>query len=203
MAPSRSLLVGDPGQFIHRSPDNRLEIRLAIMSTFPAEAIVKATDYLMTINTANVPGASFQLSNAAGTDLLNHLHYKGLRVGDALASPSYELTNCYHIIYVNGPNYRTGTRRLVPLLKQQLADCYRRCLEEAFKLGVKSVAFPCISTASMLGWPRTEAATIGVRTVMAWLRHPIHGGPRKVVIERVYFLADPVGVQAHQVVCSF
>jgi len=201
MAPPGIPLIGDPGQLIHRSPDGRLEIRRTIMSTFPAEAIVNATDYLMTINTANVPDASFQITNAAGPDLLNHLKYnypRGLRVGDALASPSYELTNCYRIIHVNGPNYRTRIGRLVPLLKQQLADCYRRCLEEAFKLCVKSVAFPCISTGSILGWPRTEAARIGVRTVRAWLRHPIHGVKRMGVIGRVSFLADPVGAQAHQ-----
>jgi O-acetyl-ADP-ribose deacetylase len=169
------------------------------MSTFPAEAIVNATDLLMTINTANMSGAAHQITHAAGSKLRTHLHYNyplGLRVGDALASPSFELTNCYYIIHVNGPNYITGTKRLMPFLRQQLADCYRRCMEEAFRLGVKSIAFPCIST-GIMRWPRGEAAKIGVATVRAWLRHPIHGQERGV-IERVAFLADPVEKQARQ-----
>jgi O-acetyl-ADP-ribose deacetylase (regulator of RNase III) len=170
------------------------------MSSFPAEAIVNATNTLMNINTANIPSASYQITTAAGPDLLNHLHYncpEGLRVGDALATPNFGLMNCYYIIHVNGPSYRSSTKRMLPLLKQQLADCYRRCMEEALSLGVKSIAFPCISTGSSLGWPRIEAARIGVKTVRAWLRHPIYGEGRRAV-ERVFFLADPVGVQAHQ-----
>jgi O-acetyl-ADP-ribose deacetylase (regulator of RNase III) len=70
-------------------------------------------------------------------------------------------------------------------------------MEEAFRLGVKSIAFPCIST-GMLGWPRGEGARIGVATVRAWLRHPIHGEEKRGVIQRVAFLADSVGKQAHQ-----
>ncbi len=76
-------------------------------------------------------------------------------------------------------------------------DCYRRALEEAFRLGAKSVAFPCIST-GVMGWPRSEAASIGVSVVRAWLRHPIYGKVRRGVIEKVVFLCDPVGKQAHQ-----
>lgn len=76
-------------------------------------------------------------------------------------------------------------------------DCYRRALEEAFRLGARSVAFPCIST-GVMGWPRGEAARIGVSVVRAWLRHPIYGEVRRGVIEKVVFLCDPVGKQAHQ-----
>jgi O-acetyl-ADP-ribose deacetylase len=193
-------LLGEFGQLVHRSPDGHFSIYRAIMSTFPAEAIVNATDRYMTINTSNVRGAEFQITHAAGSELRNHLHYNypmGLRTGDALATPSFEMPNCYYIIHVNGPNYNTKTKSCLPLLKQQLADCYRRCMEEAFRLGVKSIAFPCVSTGSM-GWPRAEAARIGVATVRAWLRHPIHGDRRQGVIERVAFLADPVGRHADQ-----
>ena len=84
------------------------------------------------------------------------------------------------------------------MLKQLLADCYRGCMEEAYTLGAKSIAFPAISTGLSLGWPRNEASVIGVRTMRAWLRHPIHGQKKREVIEKVYFLADPVGRQAHQ-----
>lgn len=194
-----SPLIGKPGHLIHRSPDGCLSIRRALMSNFPAEAIVNATDRYMTINTANMSGAEFQITHAAGSELRNHLHYNyplGLRTGDVLSTPSFEMTSCYYIIHVNGLNYNTRRKDSLPLLRQQLADCYRRCMDEAFRLGVKSIAFPCISTGSM-GWPRGEAARISVATVRAWLRHPIHRKKRRV-IERVDFLADPVGKQADQ-----
>jgi O-acetyl-ADP-ribose deacetylase (regulator of RNase III) len=193
-------LIGEPGTLIHRSPDGRLEIRRAIMSNFPAEAIVNATDKSMTINTANIRGAEHQIIHVAGSELRSHLRYNyhfGLPVGDALATSSFEAQNCWYIIHVNGPDFESRRRCVMPLLKQQLADCYRRCMEEAFRLGVKSIAFPCIST-GLMGWPRCEAARIGVATVRAWLRHRVHGEARRAVIERVTFLADPVGRQAHQ-----
>jgi O-acetyl-ADP-ribose deacetylase len=167
-------LIGEPGTLIHQSPDGRLEIRRAIMSSFPAEAIVNATDKFMIINTANIRGAEHQIIHVAGSELRNHLRYNyhfGLPVGDALATSSFEAQNCWYIIHVNGPDFESRRRYVMPLLKQQLADCYRRCMEEAFRLGV---------------------------TVRAWLRHRIHGEARRAVIERVTFLADPVGRQAHQ-----
>jgi len=79
----------------------------------------------------------------------------------------------------------------MPLLKQLLADCYRRALEEAYRLGASSVAFPCIGT-EMRGWPRSEAARIGVAVVRAWLRHRLHGALRRSVVRKVVFLSDEV-----------
>jgi hypothetical protein len=75
MVSPESPLISERGQLIHRSPDGRLEICRAIMSTFPAEAIVNATDLFMTINTANGSGATHQITHAAGSELRNHLHW--------------------------------------------------------------------------------------------------------------------------------
>ena len=48
--------------------------------------------------------------------------------------------------------------------KEQLASCYRSCLEVADENGVGSIAFCCIST-GVFGFPQREAAEIAVRTV--------------------------------------
>jgi O-acetyl-ADP-ribose deacetylase (regulator of RNase III) len=47
---------------------------------------------------------------------------------------------------------------------EQLASCYRRCLEIADEIGADSVAFPAIST-GIYGYPRAQAAEIAVDTL--------------------------------------
>jgi O-acetyl-ADP-ribose deacetylase (regulator of RNase III) len=67
-----------------------------------------------------------------------------------------------------------------------LAGCYRRALELAAEQGVKSVAFPSIST-GVYGYPKAEAAAVAVRTVRKSL--DARPGP----IERVVFCAFSEG----------
>ncbi|MFN3682016.1 MAG: macro domain-containing protein, partial [Nitrospira sp.] len=47
---------------------------------------------------------------------------------------------------------------------EQLASCYRRCIELAAANGISSIAFPSIST-GIYGYPIEEAAAIAVTTV--------------------------------------
>lgn len=53
--------------------------------------------------------------------------------------------------------------------REDLASCYRSCLELAAKHGLKSVAFCCISTGEF-HFPNQEAAEIAVKTVIDFLR---------------------------------
>jgi len=201
MAPIRPHLTGNRGRLIRRSPDSRYEIRLAIMANFPCETIVNATNTFMVLNTSARRGAEFRIVDGAGEKLPHYLYNLrpgGLRIGDAVTSPSFKLPNCYHVIHTNGPDYNHKFYGSRALRKQQLADCYRRCLEEAFENKTHSIAFPCISTGPSLKWPRESAARVGVMTVRAWFRHPIHGQRRRERIKRVYFLADPLGPNSRQ-----
>lgn len=205
---SQGIVPGSPplstrDMLIHCSPCFRYQIWRAVLPTFRyAEAIVNATDQEMIINTCLAPGNEFQLVQSAGDEVVDYLHKfltgPGLPTGQAITTPSFALTNCEFLIHVNAPNYRTRTRKSLPLLRQQLADCYRRCLEEAEKHGIASIAFPCLSTGAILGWPRTVAARIGIDTVRRWFNHPIFGPRRKERIHTVYFLADPRGPYNHQ-----
>lgn len=202
---SRPTLVGDEGQLILRSPCGRYEIRRAVLPDFPAEAIVNATNRLLSLNTAAAVEDQTQLINMAGPQLTlwaysNMENYpSGLEVGEAVASPSFNLLNCCNIIHTNGPSHRMMHRQQLAWLKQKLADCYRRCLEEALGVGARSVAFPCISAGSMLRWPREEAAQIGVRTVKSWFNHPIFGKSRREKVPGpLYFLSDPIGSYENQ-----
>ena len=51
-----------------------------------------------------------------------------------------------------------------------LASCYRRSLELAVEHGVRTIAFPSISTGAY-GFPMERAAGIAVREVRAFLAH--------------------------------
>ncbi len=53
--------------------------------------------------------------------------------------------------------------------RQELASCYRSCLELAAKHGLESVAFCCISTGEF-HFPNQEAAEIAVKTVTDFLQ---------------------------------
>ena len=53
-----------------------------------------------------------------------------------------------------------------------LADCYRNSLQVAVRNGIRSVAFPSVST-GVYSYPVEEAAAVAVRTVKAFIEeHP-------------------------------
>ena len=53
--------------------------------------------------------------------------------------------------------------------REELASCYRSCLELASERGLGTVAFCCISTGEF-HFPNREAAQIALETVAAFLR---------------------------------
>jgi O-acetyl-ADP-ribose deacetylase (regulator of RNase III) len=72
------------------------------------------------------------------------------------------------VIHTVGPVYRDG-RSGEP---QLLAKAYRNSLRLVSKRGVKTVAFPSISTGAY-GYPIAEAARIALTTALEYLRaHP-------------------------------
>lgn len=63
--------------------------------------------------------------------------------------------------------------------REELASCYRACLELAAKNGLESIAFCCISTGEF-HFPNQEAAEIAVKTVLEFR-------PQDTSIKRVVF----------------
>jgi O-acetyl-ADP-ribose deacetylase (regulator of RNase III) len=81
--------------------------------------------------------------------------------GDAKATPAFNLDPpVRHVIHTVGPVWRGGTRGEADIL----ASCYRRCLELADELGVRTIAFPAIST-GVYRFPPEDAASIAVGTI--------------------------------------
>ncbi len=95
--------------------------------------------------------------------------------GRAKLTPGYNLPARY-VLHTVGPIVRG---RVTPRDREELASCYRACLELAAEKGLESVAFCCISTGEF-HFPNQEAAEIAVKTVMEFLR-------RQTSMKRVIF----------------
>lgn len=88
--------------------------------------------------------------------------------GQAKITPAYNLP-CKFVIHTVGPIVQGQMTRLH---EEQLASCYRSCLELGVANGVHSIAFCCIST-GVFGFPQKRAAEIAVQTVREY-RSKVH-----------------------------
>ncbi|HEY3707327.1 MAG TPA: O-acetyl-ADP-ribose deacetylase [Terracidiphilus sp.] len=135
------------------------------------DAIVNAANSSL-LGGGGVDGA---IHRAAGPELLDacrKLH--GCATGDAKATPGFRLPARW-VFHTVGPVWNGGGQGE----EEKLASCYRRCLELAREHGVRSIAFPAIST-GIYGFPSERAAKIAIQTV----RDDIEG----TGVERVEFV---------------
>ena len=102
------------------------------------------------------------IHRAAGPGLLEECRMLGgCDTGQAKLTGGYRLPARY-VIHTVGPVYGRDDEGL-------LAVCYKNCLELAKAHGIRSIAFPAVST-GIYHFPKKEAAEIAVRTVQRWLK---------------------------------
>lgn len=86
--------------------------------------------------------------------------------GQAKITPAFNLP-CEYVLHTVGPIVDGALNKKH---EQQLASCYRSCLELLKQNGVKSAAFCCISTGEFR-FPNERAAETAVQTVRDFLRN--------------------------------
>jgi O-acetyl-ADP-ribose deacetylase len=153
-----------------------MSVEIGDLTQVEADAVVNAANSLL-LGGGGVDGA---IHAAAGPRLLEacrrlrgSTHREGLEVGDAVATPAFDLPSSW-VIHTVGPNLHRGQDD-----PARLASCFARSLDVAAELDVRSIAFPAVS-AGAYGWPVTDVARIAVTTCRTWLAEHPEASPRDV-----------------------
>jgi O-acetyl-ADP-ribose deacetylase (regulator of RNase III) len=118
-------------------------------------------------------GVDGAIHRAAGPELLEECaRLGGCPTGAARITLGYRLP-ARHVIHTVGPIWQGGDRGE----SEQLARCYRSVFALVEKHGLRSVAFPSIST-GIYGYPVGQAAPLAVREIKDFLG-------RNTTVERV------------------
>lgn len=150
---------------------NRIELIMGDITKLKVDAIVNAANSSL-LGGGGVDGA---IHRAAGPELLAECRaLNGCKTGNAKITNGYNLSAKF-VIHTVGPVWNDGYHEEPELL----SSCYRKSLKLAVKNGIKSIAFPNIST-GIYHFPKTRAANIALETVCDFLK-------KDQTIEKVIF----------------
>ena len=148
---------------------DRFSIVVGDITQSDAEAIVNAANPTL-LGGGGVDGA---IHAAAGPELLAECRtLGGCEPGQARLTRGYRLRSRY-ILHTPGPVWQGGGMGEPAIL----ASCYRSCLALAAEHNIRTLDFSSIST-GIYGYPLPLAATVALRTIMAFLAD--HALPERV-----------------------
>jgi O-acetyl-ADP-ribose deacetylase (regulator of RNase III) len=140
---------------------NKIELVHGDITCLRVDAIVNAANSSLQ-GGGGVDGA---IHRAAGPDLLRECQTLGeCPTGQARITRGYRMAVRW-VIHTVGPVWHGGSHDE----EQLLAMCYRSCFALVPKHGIRSMAFPSIST-GVYGFPVEKAAPIAVREAAVFLR---------------------------------
>lgn len=140
--------------------NTRIEIHKGDITKLKVDAIVNAANTSL-LGGGGVDGA---IHRAAGPELLGYNRkLGGCPTGEAKISPGFNLPAKF-IIHTVGPVWNSGKNNEDKLL----AGCYKNSLRLAIENGIKTIAFPAIST-GVYHFPLERATKIAVNEVKKFL----------------------------------
>jgi len=145
---------------VNHSIKKRIEVVEGDVTKLRVDAIVNAANTTL-LGGGGVDGA---VHRAAGPELLEECRkLGGCPTGQARITKGYKLPAKW-VIHTVGPVWRDGEHGEDELL----AGCYRNSLALAEQNGVKTIAFPSISTGAY-GFPMERAASLAVTEIKTFL----------------------------------
>jgi O-acetyl-ADP-ribose deacetylase len=134
----------------------QIELVLGDITELDVDALVNAANNTL-LGGGGVDGA---IHRKAGKELLAECRpLNGCETGQAKITKGYNL-KARHVIHTVGPVWHGGEKNEAQLL----ASAYHESLKLAEANGLKSVAFPCIST-GVYHFPDEQAAVIALNTI--------------------------------------
>jgi O-acetyl-ADP-ribose deacetylase (regulator of RNase III) len=145
--------------------DKRIKLQQGDITKLQVDAIVNAANSSL-MGGGGVDGA---IHRAGGKQILEECiqivnRQGGCKTGEAVITTGGNLPAKY-VIHTVGPVWNGGKHNE----EQLLANCYNNSLKIAANNGVKSIAFPNIST-GVYRFPKEQAAAIAVKTVDTFLQ---------------------------------
>ncbi|MBR2742366.1 MAG: macro domain-containing protein [Clostridia bacterium] len=134
------------------------------ITALDVECIVNATDEEI----SGSGGVSRAIFNAAGPKLKAECgKIGGCKTGKAKITEGFDLKAKY-VIHTVGPYYKKDGEWGDLHCRRQLAACYTNCLDLAKEHGIRSIAFPAISTGTYK-FPPYDAAATALGAISKWL----------------------------------
>lgn len=164
--------------------DGRVRVEVGDLTACDVDAVVNAANSGL-LGGGGVDGA---IHRAGGPEILEACrrirattYPDGLPPGQAVATTAGRM-KARHVIHTVGPVWHGGGRGEDAVL----AAAYRNSLALAESMGLRSIAFPAIST-GVYGFPRDRAAAIVARVLAAHLAEPGPGGSSGLTVRLVFF----------------
>jgi O-acetyl-ADP-ribose deacetylase len=146
--------------------NTRVAVKVGDITKEQVDAIVNAANGTL-LGGGGVDGA---IHRAGGPEILKECKEiratkfpEGLPTGHAVITTAGRMP-AKHVIHTVGPVYGSGGQEKARLL----ASCYRNSLRIAVEHGLKTIAFPAVST-GIYGYPLSEAAKVSSETIEKFL----------------------------------